>query len=350
MKALVLTEYGKFEYMDVPKPVPGPEDVLIKVKACSICGSDVHGMDGSTGRRIPPVIMGHEASGVIEKTGERVENYTEGDRVTFDSTIYCGKCHYCRKGRINLCENRRVLGVSCREYRQNGAFAQYIAVPQRVLYRLPDEVSFEKASMVEPLSVALHAVNGTPVCINDTAVVTGAGTIGLLIVQLLKVNGCGKIIVVDIEQKKLDLALSLGATQVLRADKTDVISEVMESTGGTGADIVLEAVGIAQTVRTAVFSTAKGGSVTLVGNVSPEVELPLQTVVTREISVNGSCGSSGEYDRCLDLIAKGVVDVDIMISKAIPLKDGAEWFKKLYNREPGLRKVVLNPWEEGEKS
>ncbi len=349
MKALVLTQYGKLEYKDVPKPHPGPEDVLVKVMACSICGSDVHGMDGSTGRRVPPVIMGHEASGVIEDKGEKANDFSIGDRVTFDSTIYCGKCFYCRKGEVNLCESRTVLGVSCREYRQDGAFAQYVAVPQRVIYRLPDEVSFERAAMVEPLSVALHAVNSTPVCINDTAVVMGAGTIGLLIIQLLRIHGCGKIIVADIEQNKLDLALKLGATSTLRADKTDVKDEVMKATGGTGADIVLEAVGVARTVRTAVFSAAKGGSVTLVGNVSPEVEFPLQTVVTREISLNGSCGSSGEYDRCLDLIAKGVVDVDVMISREVPLRGGAQWFEKLYNRERGLRKVVLKPWDEGEK-
>ena len=137
MKALVLHEYNCFEYKDVQEPEIGPDEVLIEVKACGICGSDVHGMDGSTGRRKPPIIMGHEAAGVIAGVGKQVENWSEGDRVTFDSTIYCEECHFCRKGLINLCDNRRVLGVSCDDYRQQGAFAEYVSVPQHILYRLP---------------------------------------------------------------------------------------------------------------------------------------------------------------------------------------------------------------------
>ena len=179
MKALVLVEYNRFELQDVPAPEIGPEQVLVEVKACGICGSDVHGMDGSTGRRRPPLIMGHEAAGVVAAIGGDVSGWSEGDRVTFDSTIYCGKCWFCRCGRINLCDNRRVLGVSCEEYRQDGAFAQYVAVPQHILYRLPDEVSFARASMVEPLSVAFHAVHRTCISLSDTAVVVGAGMIGL---------------------------------------------------------------------------------------------------------------------------------------------------------------------------
>src|SRR5947209_1500247 len=152
MKALVLKEYKQFEFTDVPVPDIGTEEVLIQVKACGICGSDVHGMDGSTGRRIPPVIMGHEAAGVISKVGPAVTGWQVGDRVTFDSTIYCGKCYFCRRGEINLCDNRRVLGVSCGDYRQHGAFAEYVAVPQHILYRVPDWLPFSKAALVEPVS------------------------------------------------------------------------------------------------------------------------------------------------------------------------------------------------------
>jgi len=197
VKALVMTEYKRFEVQDVPVPELGPEDVLIQVKACGICGSDVHGMDGSSGRRIPPVIMGHEAAGVIAQTGAAVSGWSVGDHVTFDSTVYCGKCYYCRRGLINLCDDRRVLGVSCPEYRQNGAFAEYVAVPHRVLYRLPAGLSFERASMVEGLSVAFHAVGRTPIALNDSAVVVGAGMIGLLVVQSLRLAGCGQVIAVD---------------------------------------------------------------------------------------------------------------------------------------------------------
>src|SRR5215510_3758974 len=150
MKALVLKEYKKFSYEDVPEPQPAADEVLVAVKACGICGSDVHGMDGSTGRRRPPIIMGHEASGVIASVGKEVTNWKAGDRVTFDSTIYCGQCGYCLRGEVNLCDKRRVLGVSCEDYRQHGAFAQFVTVPQHVLYRMPEPLPFEHAALVEP--------------------------------------------------------------------------------------------------------------------------------------------------------------------------------------------------------
>lgn len=343
MKALVLKEYMKFSYEDVPEPEMGDEDVLIRVKACSICGSDVHGMDGSTGRRIPPVIMGHEASGVIEKVGKNVEGFKVGDRVTFDSTIYCGKCYFCKIGKINLCDNRRVLGVSCGEYHRDGAFAEYVSVPYRILYKIPDDVSFEGAAMVEPLSIALHAVNRTPIAVGDVAVVVGSGMIGLLIIQVLVSAGCSKVIAVDIDQNKLDMARNFGAFIGLKADEVDVEKEVFRLTNGRGADVAFEVVGINSTINTAVNCVKKGGFVTLVGNLSPEVKLPLQKVVTREISVNGSCASSGEYDRCLDMISSGKVNVDAFISAVAPLSEGALWFERLYKAEPGLMKVILKP-------
>src|ERR1700730_7389898 len=147
MKALVLEEYKRFAHKEMPAPEPGPEEVLIAVKAVWSCGSDVHGMDGSTGRRRPPIIMGHEAAGVIASIGAGVTEWKTGDRVTVDSTIYCGHCEFCRRGLINLCDNRRVMGVSCEDYRQHGAFAEYVTVPQRILYALPDSVTFEQASI-----------------------------------------------------------------------------------------------------------------------------------------------------------------------------------------------------------
>src|ERR1035441_1025373 len=147
MDALLLTDYMRLELVQMPAPEPGPEDVLVRVRACGICGSDVHGLDGSTGRRIPPLVMGHEAAGEIARTGAGVRDWRVGERVTFDSTIYCGQCFYCARGEVNLCENRQVLGVSPGPYRRHGAFAEYVVVPSRIVYRLPDNLSFEHAAM-----------------------------------------------------------------------------------------------------------------------------------------------------------------------------------------------------------
>ncbi|HUW60131.1 MAG TPA: alcohol dehydrogenase catalytic domain-containing protein, partial [Candidatus Bathyarchaeia archaeon] len=283
MKALVLVDYGRFELRDVPAPAIGPHDVLVRVKACGICGSDVHGMDGSTGRRRPPVIMGHEAAGVIAATRPDVAGWNEGDRVTFDSTVYCGDCGWCRDGRVNLCDNRRVLGVSCADYVRDGAFAEYVAVPHHILYRLPDNLRFEQATMVEPLSVAVHATGRAPLKPGDGALVVGSGMIGLLIVQTLRAAGCECVVAVDVDPARLDLARKLGAHHAVNAhDEISALGAIMEHTGGRGVDSAFEAVGITPAIRLAVKSLCKGGSLVMVGNVSPQVDLPLQDIVTRE--------------------------------------------------------------------
>jgi L-iditol 2-dehydrogenase len=343
MKALVLEQYKQFALRDMPEPPLDADSVLVRVRACGICGSDIHGMDGSSGRRIPPLIMGHEASGVIAAVGAAVSGWSVGDRVTFDSTIYCGECFFCRRGEINLCDNRRVLGVSTGEYRQHGAFAEYVAVPARILYRLPDAVTFEQGAFVEPISIAVHAVNRTRVRVGDSAVVIGSGMIGLLVIQVLRAAGCGQIIAVDLSPTRLALACELGAHAALRSDQVDVPAAIREMTHGRGADCTFEVVGLTPTVRLAVDSVRKGGQVTLVGNLSPNVELPLQAVVTREITLNGSCSSQGDYNVCLDMLARGAVRVEPLLSAVAPLDEGASWFARLYEGEPGLLKVMLRP-------
>ena len=343
MKALVLRNYHDLFYEEVPEPTIGPEDVLIAVKACGICGSDVHGMDGSTGRRRPPIIMGHEAAGQIARVGERVHGWAVGDRVTFDSTIYCGTCEFCRRGEVNLCHHRRVLGVSCEDYRQPGAFADFVAVPQHILYRLPDSLSYEHAALIEPFTIALHAVRRKPVNLNDAAVIIGCGMIGLALLQMAKLAGFGRIFVVDTAVDRLAQASKLGAHETINSAKVDALAEILRLTGGAGADQIFEAVGVPATVDLAVRGARKGGAVTLVGNVAAQVELPLQVVVTRELSLFGSCASAGEYPACLDLMARGAITPVPLLSAVAPLREGASWFRRLHAREPGLLKVILAP-------
>lgn len=347
MRALLLKEYKNLEITDLPEPAIGADDVLVRVKACGICGSDVHGYDGSTGRRIPPVVMGHEASGVVAATGKQVTRFRVGDRVTFDSTVYCGSCYFCRRGEVNLCDDRQVLGVSVSEYRRNGAFAEFLAVPERIVYALPDTITFEQAAMIEAVSVAVHAAALTPLKLGDTAVVVGAGMIGLLAIQTLRLAGCSRIIAVDVNESRLKLAAEYGADLCLNAAESDVPGEVRTYTSGRGADAGMEVVGTSETVRSAAMSIRKGGTLTLVGNLSPNVEFPLQWIVTRQIRVMGSCASAGEYPACIDLVARGVIRVDSLISATAPLEDGQVWFDRLYRREPNLMKVILQPQANG---
>jgi L-iditol 2-dehydrogenase len=328
---------------ELEMPRIGTDEVLVRVRACGICGSDVHGMDGSTGRRIPPIIMGHEAAGEIAAVGDAVSGWKPGNRVTFDSTIYCGRCWHCLRGEVNLCEERRVLGVSCKEFRRDGAFAEFVAVPARVLCRLPDDLAFEKASMVEAVAVAVHAVKRTLLAANASVAVLGSGMIGLLVVQVLKAAGCGRVIAIDLDADRLKLALKLGATEALQGGLPGLAGEVRRLCDGRGADAVFEVVGAASTLATAVECARKGASVTLVGNAEPRVELPLQAVVTRQITLIGSCASSGEYPECLELVASGRVNVTDFISATAPLEDGARWFERLRSGEKGLMKVLLKP-------
>lgn len=343
MKALALESYNNLVYKDVPEPEFASNEVLVRVKACGICGSDVHGMDGSTGRRNPPLIMGHEASGVIVKTGSEVKSFSVNDRVTFDSTVYELNDWYTLKGKYNLSDNRKVLGVSPKEYRRHGAFAEYVVVPEHILYKIPDSVSFEQAAMVEPVAVSAHAVDLTPISLMDTVLVVGTGMIGLFLIQVLRQSNAGTIIAVDLDDRKLELARKFGADHTFNAKDDSLQQSILSLTQNRGADVAFEAVGIGPTVKMAIENVRKGGTVTLVGNLAQQVEFPLQAVVTREIRLQGSCSIAGEYEKVLEMMEKGLIDVDSLLSVKAPLSEGAAWFKKLYDKEPGLNKVVLQP-------
>jgi L-iditol 2-dehydrogenase len=343
MKALVLEAYKKFVYRDVPDPVVNDDEVLVRVKSVGICGSDVHGMDGSTGRRIPPIIMGHEASGVIEKFGASVKNWKVGDRVTFDSTIYPLEDWYTERGLPNLSDGRMVLGVSCKEFRREGAYAEFITVPQHILYKIPDNVSFTQAAMVEPAAVALHAINLTPLQPGDTALVVGSGMVGMFVIQLLKIKGCKNVIAVDTETDRLAKARQVGADYVFTPTDPCLTTEINHLTANRGVDIAIEVVGITETINKAIALLRKGGSMTIIGNLSPNVELPLQAIVTRQLRIQGSCAINGEYPEILSLISSGALNVDAILSAEVPLSEGVSWFDRLYNKEKGLMKIILKP-------
>ena len=342
MKALLLNEPGKLTLAEVPLPECPPDAVLVRVATCGICCSDVHGYDGSSGRRIPPLVMGHEAAGTIVAIGAAVSGFAVGDRVTFDSTISCGRCPYCQRGEVNLCDHRQVLGVSCGDYRRHGAFAEFVAVPARILYRLPDELPFEHAALIEAVSIAVHAVRRSQAQQGETALVVGAGMIGLLVIQVLRHVGCERIFAVDLDETRLALAREAGADRLILSTP-EAKEQILSQTNGQGVDRAFEVVGFTPTVELAIAAVRKGGAVTLVGNLALQVALPLQTVVTRELTLYGTCASSGEYPECIELLTRGAVKVAPLISAQVPLEEGPAWFTRLHNREPGLMKVLLTP-------
>jgi L-iditol 2-dehydrogenase len=352
MKALTLVAPSTFEFGEAPAPAPGRKEVLVDVKACGICGSDLHGMDGRSGRRIPPIIMGHEAAGEIVSVGEGVTDYKVGDRVTFDSTEFCGECPDCKAGFINLCTNRKVLGVSCADFRRHGCFADQVALPQHILYPIPEGLSFEKAAFAEPVSIALHSVNlaptpnensTAPALRQECAVVVGAGLIGLLVLQALKARGWKRVYAVDLDDGRLALAKKLGAEEIFNAKQEGLAMKLRELGGGDGVDASFEVVGAAAPIDLAIMSVRKGGTVVLVGNLQPSVPFPLQQVVTRQITLRGSCSCAGEYPEAIQRIQDGSIQVEPLLSVVAPLSEGAEWFHKATQPGNGLLKVVLKP-------
>lgn len=342
MKALVLEEYGKLVYTDIPEPgIKLLDDVKIKIKAVSVCGSDIHGLDGSTGRRKPPIIMGHEVSGVVTEVGSGVGNFKKGDKVVINSTLFCGKCSYCMGGRLNLCDTRKVFGVSCDEYKIDGAYTEYMVVPERIVYTIPDDMPFEKACLVEPLSVGLHAAKISIAEINKKAVVLGAGTIGLFVIQSLRLIGA-KIIAVDIDDEKLILAKEAGADYVINSHDEDSVFAVHKITS-SGADVVFDVVGIQQVSEAGLNMLKKGGQLVLIGLQDSGIKYPVQKIIAKELQIHGSYISSDEYPDCIDLIYDGKINVEKLITHYVPMSEGVEWFKRIKNNELGLYKLIFNP-------
>lgn len=343
MKALIYTAPYTFEYSEFPDPAVADDDVLVRVKACGICGSDVHGATGKTGRRLPPLIMGHEAAGVVEKVGGNVKGFERGERVCFDSTVYCNQCPPCRQGRFNRCESRQVLGVSPGDFKRHGAMAEFVAVPWWIVSKIPENMSFVRAALLEPVSIGVHAASRAPITPDDTVAVIGAGTIGLFIMQAAKLRGPAKVIACDINEFRLGVAKKLGADAIVNPSETNLKKAIFEETDGKGADVTLEAVGFARTFADAVSITKTGGYVVAVGNLEPRAEFNPQELVARELTFTGSYASSGEFRDCIGLVASGKIDVDPLISDVLPLSEGAAAFGRLLKAEENLLKIVLEP-------
>ncbi len=343
MKALLYTGPCTLEYTDVPEPTFGDDDILVRVKACGICGSDVQGYTGKTGRRLPPVIMGHEAAGIVEAIGKNVTDFKPGDRICFDSTVYCNQCPACQQGLFNRCDKRQVLGVSIPTFKRQGAMAEFVVVPHWICAKLPDGMSFVQASLLEPASIGTHAASRASITNNDTVVVIGAGTIGLFILQAAKLRGARKVIVCDLNDFRLELAKQVGADVCINAAETKPEVEILERTDGRGAGVTFEAVGFAQTFGQAVSMTCVGGTVVAVGNLASKTDFNLQELVCRELTFTGSYASAGEFRTCIDQIASGRINVDPLVSEVLPLSDGASAFQRLLKAEEDLLKIVLEP-------
>ena len=339
MKALVYEGPWQMPLRDVPVPEPGPGDVIVNVKAVGVCGSDVHGFTGSTGRRIPPMVMGHEFSGMISAVGEGVTAHKPGDRVVVQPIITCGQCANCLAGMPNICTNRSGVGMM----RRDGANAEAVCVPEQLLYALPPEVPWEQGALIEPLAVAMHAANSSPIRLMDTVVILGAGTIGLLTLLACRLKGAGSVIVSDLSPHRLEVARKLGADAAVNPAQEDLGEIVRKHAGPAGAPIVIEAVGITATAKQSLELVKAGGHVTWIGNAAPTIEIGMQQIVTREITVRGVYAFNVEFGRAIEAIRAGRVDVTPIMEQIVPLEAGPQVYHDLAKGTLDAIKVVLTP-------
>jgi len=339
MKAAVWYGGKNIRVEEVPKPTIKDDDVLVRVRAAAICGSELHAYAGVSERRKPPLVMGHEFSGEIAEIGKNVKDFKVGDRVVIEPITRCGVCEQCVTGRGNVCRNMKLLGLHT-----GGGFAEYVPVPARNCYILPDHISFEEGSLVEPLAVGVHAVNRTPVKLGDTVAVVGAGVIGLMTLQAAKIAGAEKLLVVDIMDYRLKLAEKLGADITINSRVEDPVKRVMELTDMRGVDVALEAVGIEATVQQAMRMVRIGGRVTAIGMLARSMSLDMLDAVVRELDIKGSYGYTPiDFKVALTSISNGKVDVKSLITNVLPLSDVAKGFELLHKKVENVVKVVLKP-------
>lgn len=332
---------GNLELRDGPVPTPAPGQVLIEIKTAGLCGSDIHIYHWSINFAMrPPMIIGHEFSGEIVEIGEGVTGWKIGDRVTAEPcTIVCGVCRYCRVGAFNLCAQRRVMG-----YWVNGIFAEYVTIEAGRLHKLPDAISFDEGALTEPLACCVHAVHElTGVEIADTVVITGPGAIGLLCLQLAKLEGA-QVVMVGTSQDtdRLKIAKKLGADYCMNAETEDVPAAVGELTDGNGADIVFECSGAGPAAGLGLDSVRKQGKYTQVGLFGKPITVDFEKIAYKELHVTGSLAQQWtSWKRTIKIMDQGKLDLKAVISEKLPLSQWKEAFER-FEAKKGL-KILFDP-------
>ncbi len=337
MKALVFHGDHDLRYEEVPDPQISEHEVLVKVKAVGICGSDIHGYEGKTGRRTPPMIMGHEFSGIVEKTGKAVTHVKAGDRVVVFPYMTCGKCPYCRREEVNQCPDKKFFGV----FAVNGAMAQYINARSDMLFPLPDQSGYVHGALVEPMSVAARGVAKAGIGPESTVTIIGAGTIGLASLILAKMKKPEYVVMVDIIESRLRLARELGADFTFNSTRDDPIRFISNQLKG-GTSVVIEAVGIEKTVQHSIQWAARAGKVVIVGLSQKMMSLDMHEIVNKEVKMEGSfLYDRREFQDILKQLPALTPSLDKMVSLTAPLAEGGALFKRLARTEDNLLKVVL---------
>ena len=330
MKALVYVESRKLVMKDLVRPTPKDDEVLVRVQAAGICGSDLHGFLGKSAIRYPEMVFGHEFTGSIEATGERISTTWIGQRVVPMPLVYCGACSECQRGKVNLCIDRKLIGAGLGEVLQ-GAFAEYVTVPARNIFVLPEELDYVRGVWTEALATPLHVVNRTAEerRVGGTVLILGAGCQGMLFLQLARRIGYADVVVVDTNVARLSAAEQLGATLVLTQLNPDSESRISEITSGNGFDLVVDTVGKTGLRAQAAESLKRGGLLLMIGLSEPELVLNEGKFVSNELKAQGFwCYSIADFRAAIELLRRGVVETE-SITRTVALDDGQEVFEEL---------------------
>ena len=338
MRALVYYGPENMKISDIPIPMPKENEVQLKILYVGICGSDVHGYLGITGRRIPPMVMGHEFSAVVAEIGGKVKKFKTGDRVTALPIINCAICSYCQAGLINACENRKFLGTMT----ENGVLAEYICVDEKTLYRLPDSLDDKTAALIEPFAVAYHAMNKTEIE-GKNVMIAGAGTIGLFALTVARYLGAAKILVTDLSADRLMAAKKNGADILINPAEED-LEKVLERHGlRTCIDVTVEAVGITPTAQQTINFVRNMGTAIWIGNSEQMVEINMQQIVTRELTIKGTyVYVQKDYEESIKLLGENKLDISGFISTVIGMDEAEAMFKKLSSGDTSMVKVLVD--------
>jgi 2-desacetyl-2-hydroxyethyl bacteriochlorophyllide A dehydrogenase len=309
-----IPEPGEIEWREMPIREPGAEEVLIKVKAAAICGSDLHLFKGKHPSATLPAAVGHEMAGEVVRYGSEVTRFKEGDRVTVEPVIACGVCHFCLRGQYNLCES-----ISFQYRKGQGAFTDYFYAPKHRVYRLPENVSFQEGALVEPCSVALHAVKTSNIKIGQTSAIIGAGAIGILVSKIVGNLTGVKPFVTDLNAFRVKRAIEMGSFDTSNWANGEFIDRVFSLTDNLGVHSVFEAVGVEATLNQAMQIVRKGGRITLLGIFEdPTPKIPVNLFVQKELSVIGSQGYAWDFQDSINMISSGQIEVQKLITSQLP--------------------------------
>lgn len=340
MKALKYIGPGKLQIKEEPVPSPKNGEVLLKIHACGICGSDVEGYLGKTGRRIPPMTMGHEFSAEVIELGPETMHFHPGDKVIVQPINFCGYCTNCKKGLTNMCLNKHFFGVLT----DNGAMAEYLAVPEKLLYTLPKSCSYKDGALAEPYAVAYGSVKKAGSLAGKDVMIIGAGMIGLCILQNVKLQAPRSIIMADLNDKRLEKAKNLGATAVINPAAGDAIERISALTDGAMIDISFEAVGVEATANLSIKALKVGGVAMWIGMSQKEMTINMQDIVCSARSVIGSFNyTHQEFGEVVALLGTGRLATDAIISGVVSLEEAPEAFEKLHNQPDNLIKIIIDP-------